>query len=245
MGLLDNRTALVTGAGRGIGSAVARLFASEGARVVVHYNHSRDSAHALAAEIGGIALQADLTQPEQANRLAQEAMAAFGQINILINNAATFEQGRLFVEDDWESYRREMDGVLGATFHITRAIAPRMIERGYGRIVNFGATLIQRPAPRNAPHITAKAAVLGLTRALARELGPHGVTVNIVHPGMTLTDFSQSLPIEQRDRIAAITPLRRIAQPEDAARAALLFASDYAAFITSAQLAPDGGLSVF
>ena len=245
MGLLENRTALVTGAGRGIGSAIARLFADEGAQVVVHYNQSEASAKLLAAEINGIALQADLIDPKQARRLAMESITALGHVDILVNNAATFEQGKLFVEDDWDSYRRELDGILGATFHITRALAPHMIERSYGRIVNFGATLIQRPAARNAPHIVAKSAVLGLTRALARELGPHNITVNIVHPGMTLTDFSQSLPAEQRDRIAAITPLRRVAHPEDVAQAALLLASDYAAFITSAQLAPDGGLSVF
>src|SRR5579875_2066253 len=140
MGLLDNRTALITGAGRGIGAAIARLFAAEGAQVVVNYNHSADEAKALASEIGGVAIQADVSSPSEAQLLARESQASYGKIDILVNNAAGFTHGTAFVDDTWESYSRELDGVLGATFHITRAIAPHMIERGYGRIVNFGAT---------------------------------------------------------------------------------------------------------
>ena len=245
MGLLEGRVALVTGAGRGIGEAVARLFATEGAQVVVHYHKSATSAERLASEINGIALQADLTSASEAEGLADTAMAAHGRIDILVNNAASFTHGGSFLSDSWESYTQELDGVLGATFHITRAVAPHMVAAGYGRIVNFGATLLQRPVAGYGPHITAKAAVDGLTKALSRELGPHGVTVNIIHPGMTLTDFSKSLPEEQQRAVAGRTPLRRLAEPEDVARAALFFASDLSGFVTGAGLAPDGGLAVY
>jgi 3-oxoacyl-[acyl-carrier protein] reductase len=244
MGLLEGKIALVTGAGRGIGNAIAALFADEGARVGVHYNRSADEAKLLADRIGGIALQADLSVPEQARRIASDLIDAHGRIDILVNTAASFTQGDRFVDDGYESYQREFDGVFGTTFHITRAVAPHMIAAGHGRIVNFGATLLVRPMERCGPHMAAKAAVVGLTRSLAKELGPHGITVNVIHPGMTLTQFTQSLPETQRREVAARTPLKRLARPDDVARAALFFASDLAAFVTGADLAPDGGLAV-
>ena len=244
MGLLDGKIALVTGAGRGIGSAIARLFDSEGATVGVHYYKSAPAAEQIAKEIGGAAFQADLTDSTQAETLVESVLARWGRIDILVNNAASFTQGSLFAEDNWESYRSEMDGVFGATFHVTRAAVPHMIAAGRGRIVNFGATLLHRPIERSGPHIAAKSAVVGLTRVLATELGPHGITVNIVHPGMTLTDFSQSLPQSRRDQVAKRTPLRRLAEPDDVARVVLFLASDLAGFVSGAGIAPDGGLAV-
>jgi 3-oxoacyl-[acyl-carrier protein] reductase len=242
--LLENKVALVTGAGRGIGSAVARLFAAEGAKVVVHYRGSKDTAAALADEIGGLALQADLSDPRAAEALVADVLSHFGRVDVLVNNAASFAHDLSFDKATWDDFRAEFDGVVGVTVNPTRAVVPVMKEQGGGRIINFVATLLQRPAPEYIVHTTAKSALIGLTRTLARALGPHGITVNMVSPGMTLTEYSQSLPETAKTRVAQQTPLRRLATVEDVAKVVLFYASPLADFVTAANLAPDGGLAV-
>ena len=243
--LLENKVALVTGAGRGIGSAIARRLTAEGARVVVHYRESRNAAEALAAEIGGLAVQADLTDKAAAEQVVAEALAHFGRLDILVNNASSFAADINFAEASWADFQAEFDGVVGATVLPAQAAVPVMIRQGEGRIVNLVATLTQRPAPEYVVHTTAKSALIGLTRTLARELGPHGITVNMVSPGMTLTEYSSSLPEEVKARVAGLTPLRRLATPEDVADAVLFFASPLAGFVTGANIAPDGGLAIY
>ncbi len=244
MMLLD-KVALVTGAGRGIGAAIARRLAAEGARVVVHYRDSREAAEALAAEIGGLAVQADLTEPTAAERVVAEALAHFGRLDILVNNASSFAADVNFAEASWADFQAEFDGVVGAVVLPTQAAVPVMIQQGGGRIVTLGATLTQRPASEYIVHTTAKSALIGLTRTLARELGPHGITVNMVSPGMTLTEYSSGLPEDVKVKVAGLTPLRRLATPEDVADAVLFFASPLAGFVTGATLAPDGGLAIY
>ena len=242
--LLQNKVALVTGAGRGIGSAVARRLASEGATVVVHYHTSRESAEALASEIGGLALGCDLTDALATEAMVADALSHFGRIDILVNNASSFAADLDFEAATWDDFRAEFDGVVGTTVNPTQAVMPVMKAQGSGRIINFAATLVQRPAPEYVVHATAKSALIGLTRTLARALGPHGITVNLVSPGMTLTDYSQSLPEDLKARVAGLTPLRRLAAPEDAAGVVLFYASSLADFISGANLAPDGGLAI-
>ena len=243
--LLENKIALVTGAGRGIGAVVARRLAEEGAKVVVHYRGSRAPAEALASEIGGVALQADLTDPLATEAMVADALSHFGRIDVLVNNAASFAADLTFEAATWDDFRAEFEGVVGATINPTKAVAPVMIAQGEGRIVNFVATLVQRPAAEYIVHTTAKSALIGLTRTLARDLGPHGITVNMVSPGMTLTDYSQSLPDSVKARVSGLTPLRRLATPEDVANVVLFYASPLAGFVTGANVAPDGGLAVF
>ncbi len=242
--LLDGKVALVTGAGRGIGASVARLFAQEGARVAVHYRNSREPAERLAAEIGGYAVQADLTDPPDTSAMVDAVAAHFGRLDILVNNAASFAADLTFQQATWDDFAQEFAGVVGATVNPTRAAVPHMTRQGGGRIIVFGATLVQRPAPEYIVHTTAKSALIGLTRTLARELGPHGITVNLVSPGMTLTDYSQGLPGKLKDSVTRQTPLRRLAVAEDVAKIALFYASPLADFLTGATLAPDGGLAV-
>ncbi len=243
--LLQNKVAIVTGAGRGIGTAIARRFAAEGARVVVHYNESRDAAAALAAEIGGLALGCDLTDPLATEAMVADALSHFGRVDVLVNNASSFAADLDFEAATWDDFRAEFDGVVGTTVNPIRAVLPVMKAQGGGRIVNFLATLVQRPAPEYVVHTTAKSALIGLTRTLARELGPHGITVNLVSPGMTLTDYSQNLPEAVKARVAGLTPLRRLATPDDVAGIVLFYASPLAGFVTGATLAPDGGLAIF
>lgn len=239
------KVALVTGAGRGIGLAIARRFAEEGASVIVHYRGSREPAEKLAEEIGGLALQAELTDAAATDAMVAAACSHFGRIDILVNNAASFAADLNFETATWEDFQAEFDGVVGATVHPTKAVVPGMKAQGSGRIINFVATLVQRPAPEYIVHTTAKSALIGLTQTLARDLGPHGITVNMVSPGMTLTDYSRSLPEELKARVAGQTPLRRLATAEDVANVVLFYASPLAEFVTGANLAPDGGLAVF
>jgi len=242
--LLENKVALVTGAGRGIGAVVARRFAEEGAKVIVHYRNSREPAEALAWEVGGVALQADLTDGPATEAMVADALSHFGRIDVLVNNAASFAADLDFDRATWDDFRAEFEGVVGATVNPTKAVVPVMKDQGEGRIVNFVATLVQRPAPEYIVHTTAKSALVGLTRTLARDLGPHGITVNMVSPGMTLTDYSQGLPDDLKARVAGPTPLRRLATPEDVANVVLFYASPLAGFVTGANIAPDGGLAV-
>jgi len=242
--LLENKVALVTGAGRGIGMTIARRFAAEGAKVIVHYRSSREAAEHLAAEIGGLALGADLSDPAATDAMVAEALAQYGRIDILVNNAASFAADLTFENVSWDDFKAEFDGVVGATVNPTHAVLPSMKRQKSGKIINFVATLLQRPAAEYVVHTTAKSALVGLTRTLARDLGPHGITVNMVSPGMTLTDYSQSLPETVKARVAALTPLRRLATAEDVASVVLFYASPLADFVTGANIAPDGGLAV-
>ncbi|MBV9850726.1 MAG: SDR family oxidoreductase [Armatimonadetes bacterium] len=242
--LLEGKVALVTGAGRGIGSEVARLFAGEGARVGVHYRSSRETAEALAREIGGVALQADLTDSAATEAMVAAALSHFGRMDVLVNNAASFAADLSFEQATWDDFQNEFAGVVGTTVNPTRAVVPIMKQQGGGRIIVFLATLLQRPVPNYVVHATAKSALIGLTRTLARDLGPHGITVNMVSPGMTLTEYSQALPEKVQDAVRRQTPLRRLATPEDVAKVVLFYASPLADFVSGANLAPDGGLAV-
>jgi 3-oxoacyl-[acyl-carrier protein] reductase len=242
--LLAGKVALVTGAGRGIGTEVARLFAQQGAKVVVHYHTSAAPAEALAQEIDGLALSADLTDPLATEAMIADALSHTGRLDILVNNAASFAHDLSFENATWENFQAEFNGVVGATVNPTRAVVPIMKAQGAGRIINYIATLIQRPAPEYIVHTTAKSALIGLTRTLARDLGPFGITVNMVSPGMTLTDYSQGLPEKLKQSVTAQTPLRRLATAEDVAKVVLFYASPLADLVTGANLAPDGGLAI-
>jgi 3-oxoacyl-[acyl-carrier protein] reductase len=198
----------------------------------------------LAQRIGGVAVQADLRIPQDANRLVEESLSAFDCVDILVNNAASFAHASSFVDESWDTYQEEFTGVFGTAYNCISAVIPTMIAQGRGSIINFAATLIQRPAVGFGAHSCAKAAVLAMTHNFAKELGPHNITVNAVSPGMTLSDYSLSVPQEMRDKIASLTPLQRLASPEDVASICLFYASDMAKFVTGANIAPDGGLAI-
>jgi 3-oxoacyl-[acyl-carrier protein] reductase len=244
--MLHGKVAIVTGSSRGIGAAIARLFAYHGAKVAVNFNHSRERGEGVAADIlleGGraIAVQADVTVREQAEQLVRTAEAELGPVDILVNNASISFPVLPFVEYGWEDFEKKLLGELRASFFCCRAVAPGMIGRGSGCIVNVSSGLSRSPGPGFVAHSTAKSALDAFSRSLALELGPHGIRVNVIAPGLTRTDATAWLPAEAHEATAARTPLRRVAEPEDVAGAVLLLCADTCRFVTGAYLPVSGG----
>jgi 3-oxoacyl-[acyl-carrier protein] reductase len=251
--LLTGRVAVVTGAGRGIGAAIARGLGAHGAAVAVNYLRDAGSAERVVADIeasGGRAraVRADVTDPAAVRRMIAEVHDEFGPADIVVNNALrsyTFDPlaRRTAWETTWADYHVQLEGSLGGAVNVCRAALAGMQARGGGRIVNVVTDLVERPSVPYHDYTTAKAALLGYSRNLAAELGTFGITVNCVAPGLVHpTDSSRAATDEQRDALEEVTPLRRLATPDDVAGAVLFFTSDWAAFVTGACLFVDGGL---
>ncbi|MEY4711520.1 MAG: hypothetical protein RIS88_970 [Pseudomonadota bacterium] len=244
---------LVTGGGRGIGAAIARAFAAHGAAVAVNYLRDAASAEAVARECrdaGGdaLAVQADVCDAAAASRLVETTVAEFGRLDVVVNNAFapyTFdpEQRQRFGEVGWDAYRAQFEGAVGAAHHVSRAALPHLARHARGAIVNIATNLVEHPVVPYHDYATAKSALVGFTRQTAADLGPQGVRVNCVAPGLVYpTQASASTRAGFRDAIAAATPLRRLARPEDVAGPVLFLASAHSAFITGQVLFVDGGL---
>ncbi len=249
----DGQVVLVTGAGRGIGAAIAQAFAAEGASVGVNYLRHAASAQAVAQACqaaGGdaLALQADVTSPADCERLVQAVVAEFGRLDVLVNNAfAPYafdpEQRQRFDELGWADYQAQFEGAVGAAFHMCQAALPHFRQRARGAIVNVVSNLVEHPLVPYHDYTTAKSALVGFSRNLAAELGPLGVRVNCVAPGLVYpTRGSEGTRAGFRDAIMAATPLRRLAQPQDVAGPVLFLASEWSGFMTGQVLFVDGGL---
>lgn len=247
---LNEQTVLVTGAGRGLGSAIASAFAREGANVAINYRNSREQAEGLAARLGDrtVALAADVRDADAVSGLLAGSEARFGPVTTIVHNAlADFSfngDARSKLEDiTWQEIAAHMEtGVKGA-LNLIRAGAPSMRENGFGRFVLIGTNLFQNPVVPYHDYTAAKAALLSLTRTAATELGPSGITVNMVSGGLLrTTDASSATPDAVFDLIAASTPLRRVTTPEEMADAVLFFASPWARAVTGQNLIVDGGL---
>lgn len=242
------RTVLVTGGATGIGAATAHSFAAQDCCVAVHYHKSKDEALAVCeyiAQQGGRALAvcADVADRSQVIAMADRVRSVFGHIDVLINNAGIAQQ-KLFGDitaQDWDA----MMGVnAGGVFHCCQAVLPDMIARKQGCIVNVSSVWGITGAACEVHYSAAKAAVIGLTRALAKEVGPSGIRVNCVAPGVIDTAMLEDFSEADKDALAAQTPLGRLGTPQDVAEAICFLASDKAAFITGQVLGADGGFSV-
>jgi 3-oxoacyl-[acyl-carrier protein] reductase len=236
---LEGKVALVTGASRGIGRAIAVELAGAGAEVVVGYRSGRDEAEAVAAEIGGRALEADVSDAESAAALVEAA----GELDILVNNAGLTRDGLLarMSDDDW---RTVIDTNLSSVFYTCRAVARPMMRKRAGSIVNLSSIVGVHGNPGQTNYAASKAGIIGFTKSLARELGSRNVRANVVAPGYITTQLTDVLPDEAKQAMLTNTPLGRLGDPEDVAGAVRFLCSDAAAFVTGVVLLVDGGLGM-
>ncbi|MEQ8201961.1 MAG: SDR family oxidoreductase [Syntrophomonadaceae bacterium] len=242
------KTVLITGGSRGIGRASAQLFARQGCNVVVNYLHSQQAAQDLVAGLtgegcGAMACQADVSNREQVEYMVRSVLERFGCIDVLINNAGIAQQ-KLFTDitdEDWDA----MLGVnVKGIFNCCQAVVPGMIRRKRGKIINLASIWGITGASCEVHYSTAKAAVIGFTKALARELGPSNIQVNCVAPGIIDTDMNAFLAEDDRAALVEATPLMRLGTPQDIAYALSFLASEQADFLTGQVLSPNGGFII-
>jgi len=236
---LEGKRALVTGGSRGIGRAIVRELARAGAELIVGYRSGGEEAAALAAEVGGAALQADVSSASQAAAL----IAAAGELDILVNNAGLTRDGLLARMSD-EDWHEVIETNLSSVFYTCRAVSRAMMKRRSGAIVNVGSVVGLRGNLGQVNYAASKAGIVGLTKALARELGSRGVRANVVAPGYVSTALTEAIPDDLRAALLANTPLRRLGEPEDVAGAVRFLCSEESSFITGEVLLVDGGLGM-
>ena len=236
---LAGKVALVTGGSRGIGRAIALELGRAGASVVLGYRSGRQEAEQVAAEIGGRAVQADVSDPGSARSLVEAA----GDIDILVNNAGITRDGLLARMPD-EDWRDVIETNLSSMFYTCRAAARPMMKRRGGAIVNVSSIVGVHGNPGQTNYAAAKAGIIGFTKSLARELGSRGVRANVVAPGYVSTRLTEVLPQEAQDAMLGATPLGRLGDPHDVAGAVRFLCSDEASFITGEVLLVDGGLGM-
>ncbi|WP_134703129.1 SDR family oxidoreductase [Ammoniphilus sp. YIM 78166] len=250
---LQGKVVLVTGSSRGIGASIAKGFAREGATVAINYVINESAADQVVQsclEAGGDAwaIQADVTSEDSVKMMIEEILLETGKIDVVVNNAFkpyTFnpDQRRMAWELKWEDYQSQLDGALRSTYYVCQAVMPVMRKQGRGSIINMASDLVERPIVPYHEYNTAKTALIGYSRNLAAELGPLGIRVNCIAPGLVYpTDASRETKEEVKEMLIAQTPLRRIATPEDVVGPVLFFASDWSGFITGQTLLVDGGL---
>ena len=240
---------LITGGSRGIGAAAARLFGRAGWSVTVNYNASREAALALAEELSGLGvkalpIRADVSDPAQAAGLVREAERALGALDALVCCAGVALPQQLLTDTTDGQWRRVMSVDLDGVFYVIRAAVPGMVRRKRGSIVTVSSMWGVTGGSCEVPYSAAKAGVIGLTRALAKELGPSNIRVNCVAPGVIDTRMNGGLSPEDMAALAGQAPLGRIGTPEEAALAIRFLASDLACFITGQVLGVDGGMAV-
>ncbi len=236
---LEGKLALVTGASRGIGRAIAEELARAGATVVIGYRSGADEAAEVAAAIGGRAIRADVADAADAARLIAEA----GDLDILVNNAGLTRDGLLLrmSDDDWQTV---IDTNLSGTFYTCRAVARGMLKRRGGSIINISSIVGIHGNLGQANYSASKAGIIGFTKSLAREVGGRGVRANVIAPGYVQTRLTEAIPEELQQGMLAATPLGRFGLPEDITGAVRFLASDESSFVTGAVLVVDGGLGM-
>ncbi len=245
------RVALVTGASSGIGAATARLLAARGMRVVVNYLRSDRAAAEVVAGIeaaGGqaMAVRADVREAAAVRTMVDRVSAAWGGVDVLVHNALTPYAIKPFQDISWDELGGKLDDELRAAFVVTKAVLPAMTGQGWGRLIYLGTGLSHQPRAGMIALGTAKAALAQFARYLAQELGPHGITVNVVEPGPVAdTRISQVLDEEQTRRQVAATPLGRLARPADVARVVAFYASEDNAFMTGTTAPVNGGMAMY
>ncbi len=244
--LLKGKIALVTGASRGIGAATALKLAKHGADVAVNYNNSVEEAQKIVDTIisnngKAISVKANVFDQLESERMVAEVEKQLGKIDVLVLNAGANFKMAPFMEQTWEDFENKILREVKGSYWTIKAVLPSMIARNTGSIIIISSGLSRNPGYGFSTHSTAKSALDGFARALAFELGPVGIRVNVVAPGLTLTDATKFMPQAHKEAIANNTPLRKIGLPEDVAGAILLYASDETKHITGNYLPVNGG----
>lgn len=243
---LKGRVAVVTGGSRGIGRAIALALAEAGANVAINYQRNRASAEEVAQAIekmggAGQIFQADISDPEQVLRMRDTILQRFERVDILVNNAG-INRDKSFINMDYETWKAVVSVDLDGAFHCTKAFVVAMKARGYGRIINISSVVGQMGNFGQANYAAAKAALLGLTKTLAKEFAAKGVTVNAVAPGFIDTGMVTATPGDIKEKILAHIPMGRFGKPEDVAKAVVFLASDATSYITGHVLNVNGGI---
>jgi len=246
MKLLSEKIALITGSSRGIGATTAKLFAEQGAKVIVNYANSQSAAQAVVAEIeeqGGraIAVKADVSKEDEIKYLISETIKHFGGIDILVLNASFNFPTVPFVQYQWEDFERKILNEMKSAFCCCKEVISMMQEKKTGCIIAVSSGLSRTPGPGYIAHSTAKSGLDAFVKSLALELGTDGIRVNAVAPGITETDAIAHVPEQVKQMMAEHTPLKRIAQTDDIAGAILMMASEHTKYITGAYIPISGG----
>lgn len=237
------RTVLITGGSRGIGAATVRKFSSEGYKVAFTYKNSKEAAERLSRETGALAIAADSASENDILKAVKKAEETLGNVEILINNAAV-SSFSLITDVSLKEWREMFSVNLDAAFLYSKSVLPSMIRLGYGRIINVSSMWGSVGSSCEVCYSATKAALIGFTKALAKEVGPSGITVNAIAPGFIDTDMNSSLDGDTRAAIIDETPIGRVGEPCDVASAALFLASDAASFITGEIMNLSGGFVV-
>ena len=239
------KTVIITGASKGIGRATAKKFAKEGFRVVINYNNSKEEAYALEQELSEIteviSVKADISKKDEAEFLVSEIVKRFGRIDVLINNAGISMHSTLFTDTDEKDWQQIFNVNLFGMFNVTKAALPFMIHEKSGAIVNVSSIWGVSGASCEVLYSSAKAAVNGFTKSLAKELAPSGIRVNAVAPGVIETKMNAFLSEEERKAIEDEIPMGRYGNTEEIASAIYFLASDESSYITGQVLTADGG----
>lgn len=246
--MLTNKVALVTGASRGIGRAIAKKMAEEGAFVIVNYNGSKERAEAVVAEIkeaGGdaVAVGCDVSDDTACEAMMKQLIAEYAHIDVLVNNAGITRDG-LIMKMTEEDFDAVLNTNLKGTFHTIRYLSRQFLKQKAGRIINISSVSGILGNAGQANYSASKAGVIGLTKSVARELASRGITCNAIAPGFIETDMTDAMPEAAKESVKAQIPFGKIGKPEDIAELAVFLASEKAAYITGQVIAVDGGMSM-
>jgi 3-oxoacyl-[acyl-carrier protein] reductase len=243
---LKDKVALITGASRGIGAASAKAIAHHGAKVVINYIKRKDKAEELLDEIKnaggkGMVFQADVRDQGAVNDMVESTLKEFGKIDVLVNNANINFPIRPFIELTWDQIEAKILGEMKALYNCSQAVLKDMLDRKSGKLIFVSSSLSRFPGFGFSAHAAAKSAMDSMAKVMAMELGPSGITVNVVGPGLTLTDATAGQPKEVHEQVAAITPLRRLGMPDDVAGAVLFLASSLSDYLSGEYIPVTGG----
>lgn len=238
------KNVLITGASKGIGKACAELFSKKGYRVFINYNNSEEAAKKLALKIDGILVKADVSEKEEVKDIISFINKNYGYISVLINNAGVSLPQKLLQDVEEEEFNKVFDINVKGMFNVTKEVLPFMINEKSGSIINISSMWGVTGGSCEVVYSASKSAIIGFTKALAKEVGPSGVRVNVIAPGVIKTDMNKNLTDEDFEFLKEETPLQKIGYPEDIANTALFLAENSSSFITGEVINVNGGIVI-